>query len=270
MFRPLRLRAFTLIELLVVIAIIAILAAILFPVFAQAREKARTATCQSNQKQIASGWMQYVQDYDEQTPMNAWTTEGRGSGWRSIAFWRIQPYIKNRQVLICPSDVAPNFDWDDFDLPQDASPGTPALPRIGVNWFQLSYGYNVNAGYVRGVSLASIEEPANMFLTYDASYWPMHENHIQTFAYWRVDRGGAFGSTGQSFEARHTAQIVMSYADGHVKVARCGQIFPCQRGEWIGSTTGRLAGCWDAGWSATYLGDDNIRRPKNTCPTKAN
>src|SRR5436189_5484328 len=91
--------AFTLIELLVVIAIIAILAAILFPVFAQARAKARQATCISNMKQIMLAEMMYVQDYDE---THSWLW-----GW-SPAFtpWmqQINPYVKNERVWLCPDD----------------------------------------------------------------------------------------------------------------------------------------------------------------------
>ncbi len=97
---------FTLIELLVVIAIIAILAAILFPVFAQAREKARQTACLNNSKQIGTGFLQYVQDYDESYPIandnkvnpkdNLYTFEWQNS---------TQPYIKNAQVLRCPSDT---------------------------------------------------------------------------------------------------------------------------------------------------------------------
>jgi prepilin-type N-terminal cleavage/methylation domain-containing protein/prepilin-type processing-associated H-X9-DG protein len=94
--RPGERRAFTLIELLVVIAIIAILAAILFPVFAKAREKARTSSCQSNLKQIGVATMQYVQDNDERLPKS----NGLAARWAS----GIDPYLKSTQVLVCPSE----------------------------------------------------------------------------------------------------------------------------------------------------------------------
>ena len=92
-------RGFTLIELLVVIAIIAILAAILFPVFAQAREKARAISCLSNTKQLALGVVQYEQDVDEKTP-NGVNPYGGGQGWAA----QIYPYVKSTQVFVCPDD----------------------------------------------------------------------------------------------------------------------------------------------------------------------
>ena len=103
-----RKRGFTLIELLVVIAIIAILAAILFPVFAKAREKARMASCQNNLKQLALAVLQYIQDYDERTPCGCGWGADAGNGWgrgKYRAGWwiRIQPYVKNTQVFFCPS-----------------------------------------------------------------------------------------------------------------------------------------------------------------------
>ena len=92
-------RGFTLIELLVVIAIIAILAAILFPVFAKAREKARQTSCLNNTKQLAIAIVQYCQDYDEKFPPSTGGYEST-----SIKWWdRIYPYIKNNQVYCCPS-----------------------------------------------------------------------------------------------------------------------------------------------------------------------
>ena len=98
--------AFTLIELLVVIAIIAILASILFPVFARARESARRTSCLSNLKQVGLGFVQYAQDYDERLPMTSWQpvahtggNDGRDMWWMDV----LQPYVKSYQVFTCPS-----------------------------------------------------------------------------------------------------------------------------------------------------------------------
>jgi prepilin-type N-terminal cleavage/methylation domain-containing protein/prepilin-type processing-associated H-X9-DG protein len=100
---------FTLIELLVVIAIIAILAAILFPVFGRARENARRSNCQSNLKQIGLGLIQYAQDYDEAQPLTAFGGAGP-TNWPSKYKWMdaIYPYIKSQQVFTCPSNTAAN------------------------------------------------------------------------------------------------------------------------------------------------------------------
>ncbi|MCS7253529.1 MAG: DUF1559 domain-containing protein [Armatimonadota bacterium] len=129
---------FTLIELLVVIAIIAVLAAILFPVFARAREKARNAVCQSNLKQIGMAVLQYSQDYDERLPRaNTWC-------WRPDPRTNIQPqvslspYIKNWQIWACPS-AAP-FGCSNGSIPHH---GVNDLISAGVlpGDFVMSYGY---------------------------------------------------------------------------------------------------------------------------------
>ena len=100
-----RKRGFTLIELLVVIAIIAILAAILFPAFAKARESARRASCMNNMKQLGTGLMQYMQEYDEKVTRGIYIPYPGGPTGGATWDFVIQPYVKSTAVLQCPSDA---------------------------------------------------------------------------------------------------------------------------------------------------------------------
>jgi len=136
-----RRNAFTLIELLVVIAIIAILAAILFPVFATAREKARQTTCASNLKQIGLAFVQYVSDYDEVTPYTCYSNSGTTycggcqAPWGCTLGWYLDPYVKSTQMWRCPSDTLNN------GAVQAASTGPSANSMGGFS--NGSYGYNI-------------------------------------------------------------------------------------------------------------------------------
>ena len=158
-------RGFTLIELLVVIAIIAILAAILFPVFAQAREKARQAACLSNMRQLSTAVMMYVQDYDESYPMTA--NYNDGSSLQTVWPEMIQPYVKNEGIFKCPSAIQPGY---------AASWGKRREASIGMN-AQLAYrdpSTSANAGeaFTSTLGLASVDEPARFALITDTANGP--------------------------------------------------------------------------------------------------
>src|SRR5205807_8555282 len=172
-----RSRGFTLIELLVVIAIIAILAAILFPVFAQARDKARQAACLSNMKQIGAAVMMYSQDYDEQMPYNYeyfWDASGKQIP-NLLMWWQdlCRPYVKNEAVYSCPS-LSPHIKytyWRPPGLPnpliKDYVANTPrgfTNPDLGVvNGIDYSHGSGLAGPFINNwnnpsVALASIAD----------------------------------------------------------------------------------------------------------------
>ncbi len=201
--------AFTLIELLVVIAIIAILAAILFPVFAQAREKARQTACLSNLKQIGTGVMMYVQDYDETYPITIYNTSNirinRQNTWRS----QIHPYVKNTQIFVCPSNP------DNKMLTNDRSvTGFPDPTE-----FFISYNNNRWGGISTATSpstLAGIDRPSDIISVLEV--WDGRFNN-QTAAY-DGDLNYDFNGHRYSHFGGHSGMTNYAFADGHAKAMR--------------------------------------------------
>ncbi len=243
-------RAFTLIELLVVIAIIAILAAILFPVFAQAREKARQTSCLSNMKQILTGATMYSQDYDERL-MPSWlcldgTDAANGGGGNGCSnakgdqwLWTIfiQPYTKNKAVLLCPSA---KDGW---------GPGWPDTTGG-------SYGMNHdNVGWGNSIKMATVNKPASFIYfqevggawdnAWQAGYDEFVANPDDPAAIkGRLPAGYIFRSPAQYNGgaagwcdapvpiAQHSGQCNTGYLDGHAKSVKLSSTWIRKGADW--------------------------------------
>ena len=198
-------RGFTLIELLVVIAIIAILAAILFPVFARAREKARQASCESNLKQIELGILMYAQDYDEKLPYVYQYEPQPGATqlwWGAIDL--IQPYVKNDQIVVCPSG---NWTYNYMRPPGRPNPVACSYGRM--SWL---YGNSWGPGGPANptpVSMASMMDPAGTLDVIDAI----------TPELWDSVNHTDLGNNSQ-VSKRHNDMFNASFLDGHVKAIK--------------------------------------------------
>lgn len=177
-------RGFTLIELLVVIAIIAILAAILFPVFARARAKARQASCLSNVKQLGLAGTMYVQDYDEMFPIGVGGLTAGGPFWTAIEL--VEPYVRNRQLRFCPDDKLGSVDFSML----------PGVDRYSYGWNRAAFGYLVpGRPGVAPKALSEIEYPSET-----TGFW---DGHLIGMAVY-VDH-------------RHNEGANVSFLDGHAK-----------------------------------------------------
>ena len=225
--QPHKRRGFTLIELLVVIAIIAILAAILFPVFAKAREAARGTSCRSNLKQIGTALMMYTQDYDETYPNRRFGTAARPTGddvnsWRTV----IQPYVKNNQLFTCPSNpsnqtistdptykisYAANFNYGD-----QPRPGSPAVFSVLGNGL---FGNSLSPG----VSMAAVPAPSDLIAVVEIYRVP--------YVSFMIDiRGTTDSLVPQPYYERslftgHNGTSNYLFTDGHVKAMRPAQTY---------------------------------------------
>lgn len=204
-----RRRGFTLIELLVVIAIIAILAAILFPVFAQAREKARTASCLSNIKQVALSWQMYIQDYDEtMVPAFIYDSSSAPLGFTQVWWPKLQdPYVKSWAIYHCPS--APD--------PSRIFSGGPAawwgnqmrLGNVGYNYLGLSIWLDCDPKLTQGVGLASVAKPASTVAFVDSAYEPAPGQSISN-----SNRGFSVVQAPAQYAAIYPATHTCTYYNG--------------------------------------------------------
>lgn len=241
---------FTLIELLVVIAIIVILAAILFPVFAQAKQKALQTGCLSNEKQIGLALLQYLQDYDEVAPGIGGNGESNvGNGWAPTWMQTIYPYVKSNEVFDCPGDnpsldIPFEYEASNGQLNENTDSATGLVGSYAANltdcghWFNLTPysppfswfpggGVGVLANYAKFNSPANtvwvVETTATPYVSryYFFTWVPCGANNWST-DYWSSGCNPAVNNTVSpptmgNIVARHTGNTDVLMCDGHVK-----------------------------------------------------
>ena len=201
-------RAFTLIELLVVIAIIAILAAILFPVFAQAKEAAKKTTCLSNKKQVATSTLLYAGDYDDFFPISAYFLAPQAPDPRPRIFAiydAVQPYLKNVNIFVCPTN-SPGIDWPArLALLNLKNAGTfqytSYIPNLGVfgENFCTPLPLPIVKKFTPVTTSSQMETPAETIMLFDGymkAGVPLDYNNFMA-------------------QARHTEGVVINFVDGH-------------------------------------------------------
>jgi prepilin-type N-terminal cleavage/methylation domain-containing protein len=252
-------RAFTLIELLVVIAIIAILAAILFPVFAQAREQARATTCMSNTKQIGLAMNMYLQDYDENFALELAydSTDQKYNVWVGS----IQPYIKNSGILSCPDAKHPTDPFSNYGALPVAEVSAPQYNAYitGDNPVHIALG--IDNAFFRGLlgfggpplgdtgyqavapssTLSAIQQPSQLVMVFDSDYFDGYSCFIFPdgcvgtigfeidFSDGTSDYGGTAnrhkgGSPQVSIETEEKGAFSVVFVDGHSKTGLVSQI----------------------------------------------
>jgi prepilin-type N-terminal cleavage/methylation domain-containing protein/prepilin-type processing-associated H-X9-DG protein len=211
-------KGFTLIELLVVIAIIAILAAILFPVFARAREKARQTSCLNNVKQLGLSLMMYAQDYDETCVPLA--NGGYGVAripWHTL----VQPYIKNADILACPS--------------------RPKRPiAYGLSFSNIAADDTSTGSLGRGVSLANIESPADaLMLTESERDDGAQVYHVYSLKQYALGAVAGYTSNGIPNPGRHNGGNNVCFCDGHAKWVTTSSLLDRNWDGWLKQPAGR-------------------------------
>jgi len=228
---------FTLIELLVVIAIIAILAAILFPVFAQAREKARQSTCLSNTKQLGLSIMMYTDDYDETLPPS---TILDSTMTTQIGYWStaVQPYIKNLKILVCPS--AKKFPiWSGSTTYGFNSDYLCPNPSVSTSDWSETTGCTALgkiAKTAETVMLADIDFILNPDGTMQSQPKAKAPYHAQEWGVW----------TQNCATNRHNGGFTITWCDGHSTYAKKGSdIWPLKGSGWANSDYNVINQYWD-------------------------